>query len=460
MAARGASRSGDAQNDLLMLVGPVIFLLLWSGGYPVAKVALRHIEPFTLLSIRYGAALLILLALFAILRPPVPQRSIELIHIMVVGFLIQGVYFGLSYMSFNFGISVGAIALIVSLQPIVVGLLAPLFIDERVTIWRWIGLMLGLAGAALVIVARSAVEVTSLWGVLTATGALFGMSAAAIYEKRFGNAAHPVTSNVLQYAIGFAVLTPVALQTETLQIDWNLELIGCLGYLVVGNSLIAITLLLAMIRRGGASRVSAFLFLVPPLAALIAWVMIGEVMPPVAWAGFALAAAGVLLATRGGSLVKKGGRTGARQMADKVFPGFDFADTVTPLAASIDSNGHVNVGYYGVFFDQAAGTWLTITACRMNSSSPMAPACSQARPARDISRGAAGRADRHLFPGRGPVAESSARASGHARSPDGRAHRHAGMPLARRRSRDPARRADTRRMSTRNSQQPRRGTIR
>lgn len=45
-------------------------------------------------------------------------------------------------------------------------------------------------------------------------------------------------------------------------------------------------------------------------------------------------------------------------MTDKTFPGFDFADTVTPTAQSMDSNGHVNVGYYGVFFDQAAGTWL------------------------------------------------------------------------------------------------------
>lgn len=39
------------------------------------------------------------------------------------------------------------------------------------------------------------------------------------------------------------------------------------------------------------------------------------------------------------------------------FPGFDFAGTVTPHAESIDVNGHVNVGYYGVFFDQAAEKW-------------------------------------------------------------------------------------------------------
>ena len=71
-----------------------------------------------------------------------------------------------------------------------------------------------------------------------------------------------------------------------------------LAYLVIGNSLIAVTLLLAMIRHGEAARVSALLFMVPPMAALIAWGLIGEAMPPAAWAGMGVAAAGVALATR------------------------------------------------------------------------------------------------------------------------------------------------------------------
>ncbi|MEZ5923339.1 MAG: DMT family transporter [Hyphomicrobiaceae bacterium] len=297
---RSTSADG-AGSAALVLVAPTIFLMLWSGGYAVAKIALKHVEPFTLLSLRYGCALLILLPLFLILRPPVPQRSAQLGHIMFVGFLIQCVYFGLSYVSFWLGASAGAVALIVSLQPIVVGILAPLFVAERVTVWRWIGLLLGLAGAGLVIGSRSAVDAGSLWGVLAAVGALFGMSTAAIYEKRFGINAHPVTSNVLQYGIGFAMLTPIALQIETYRVAWDLEFLAALAYLVVGNSLIALTLLLAMIRRGEASRVSALLFLVPPLAALIAWALVGEVMPPIAWAGLALAAVGVALATRFGS---------------------------------------------------------------------------------------------------------------------------------------------------------------
>lgn len=58
------------------------------------------------------------------------------------------------------------------------------------------------------------------------------------------------------------------------------------------------TLLLAMIRAGEVSRVSALFFLVPPLAALIAWVLIGEVIPLVAWPGIIIAAGGVYIATR------------------------------------------------------------------------------------------------------------------------------------------------------------------
>jgi len=57
-------------------------------------------------------------------------------------------------------------------------------------------------------------------------------------------------------------------------------------------------LLLAMIRVGDVAKVSALFFLVPPLAAVLAWVMLGEVMPPLAWSGMALAGVGVVLATR------------------------------------------------------------------------------------------------------------------------------------------------------------------
>ena len=85
---------------------------------------------------------------------------------------------------------------------------------------------------------------------------------------------------------------------ETMEVNWTWEFTAALAYLVVGNSVIAVGLLLAMIRAGDVSSVSALFFLVPPLAALVAWLLLGEIMPPVAWLGMAAAAIGVFVATR------------------------------------------------------------------------------------------------------------------------------------------------------------------
>jgi drug/metabolite transporter (DMT)-like permease len=158
--------------------------------------------------------------------------------------------------------------------------------------------VLGLIGAALVIVARSEIEVTSAIGLVCAAGALIAMTAGTLYEKRFGLHHHPVTANTIQYLVGFLMVLPLALAVERVEVEWTGEFVLALAYLVIGNSLIAVTLLLAMIRYGEAARVSALLFMVPPMAALIAWGLIGEEMPPAAWAGMAIAAAGVALATR------------------------------------------------------------------------------------------------------------------------------------------------------------------
>lgn len=285
-------------SPLLLKAAPAIFLLFWSGGFAAGKVGLEYTGPFTFLAVRYALVLLILLPLVVVLRPPLPRSPAEWGNLAVVGFLIQGVYFVLGYVALALNISTGAVALIVSLQPILVGLAAPRTSGERVGRWAWVGLGLGLAGAALVILARSAVEALPMLGVLAAIGALGGMTIGTLYEKRFGIAQHPVTANTVQYAAGLVATLPLAFLLEDHTVRWSLPLGLSLLYLIVCNSLIALTLLLMMIRRGEVSRVSALFFLVPPMAALIGWLLLDEQMPPLAWVGLGLAAGGVALATR------------------------------------------------------------------------------------------------------------------------------------------------------------------
>ncbi len=287
-----------ATNPPWLRAAPAIFLLLWSGGFSFAKLGLAHAPPLTLLSLRYGLVLLVLLPLFFALRPPLPRRPRDWGHLIVIGFLLQGTYFSLSYLAFKQGESAGEVALIVSLQPILVALLAPWLAGERVSARRWAGLALGLLGAGLVIIARSAVEAGSTLGILSAVGALVTITFSTLYEKRFGVHQHPVTANLIQYTVGLAVTLPLAWGLETMRVDWSVGLVVALAYLVIGNSLVAITLLLTMVRHGEVARVSALFFLVPPMAALIAWLLIGEDMPLLAWPGMAIAALGVAIASR------------------------------------------------------------------------------------------------------------------------------------------------------------------
>jgi len=140
--------------------------------------------------------------------------------------------------------------------------------------------------------------VSGIFGLLCTFAALLGMTGGTLWEKRFGVTHHPVTANLIQYAVGAVCTVPLALLTEDTTITWNGEFVAVLVYLVVGNSLVSMSLLLAMIRAGEVSRVSALFYLVPPLSALIAWPLLGEAMPPLAWAGMALAAFGVALASR------------------------------------------------------------------------------------------------------------------------------------------------------------------
>lgn len=287
-----------APRPLWLAAAPVIFLTLWSAGFAVAKLGVEHAPPLTLLALRYGLAVAVLLPVALVLRPPLPSARAAA-DVAIVGFLIQVVYFGLCYLAFRAGVSAGGVAIVVCLQPILVALAAPRFVGETVGPRVWAGLALGLAGAALVILGRSAVAAESLWGVALTVGALFGITGGTLWEKRHGRGHHPVVANLIQYAVGAVCTLPMALLLEDVTaIRWDGTFVAVLAYLVLGNSLLAISLLMAMIRAGEVARVSALFYLVPALSALIAWPMLGEAMPPVAWAGMALAGLGVTLANR------------------------------------------------------------------------------------------------------------------------------------------------------------------
>ena len=283
---------------LFWRAAPFIFLIFWSGGYSFAKLGLAHIEPMTLLALRYALVVLALLPFLLRRGTQWPASARHWGAIALTGFLIQCVYFGLAYLAMKRGMNAGTTAIIMSLQPILVAMLSPLLTGRRGGSALWLGLVLGFLGALMVVLSGHAFGPSPWFAVLLAFMALGGITAATLFEKWHGIKTDPVVGGIVQYLVGFAVLMPAAALTETMIIDWQPELFIALAYLVIANSIISIGLYIALLQRGDATRISALLYLVPPLAMIVAWVILGEAITPPALVGFALSAAGVFIVSR------------------------------------------------------------------------------------------------------------------------------------------------------------------
>ncbi|WP_245986978.1 DMT family transporter [Azospirillum thermophilum] len=277
---------------------PAVFVLLWSTGFIGAKFGLPYAEPLTFLLVRLTlvAAVLALAALVA--RAPWPRRPAEIGRIALAGLLVHGVYLSGVFIAISKGVSAGVTALIVGLQPLLTATLSGPLLGERVTGRQWAGLLLGLAGVALVVREKLSVTAASLGGMGFAVAALLGITFGTLYQKRHGGSMDLRSGAAIQYAATALVLAVVAPLVETMHIRWTGEFVFALLWLSGVLSIGAIFLLFALIRRGAAAKVASLFHLTPPVTAVVAWAMFDERLGVTALVGMAVVAAGVAMVNR------------------------------------------------------------------------------------------------------------------------------------------------------------------
>jgi drug/metabolite transporter (DMT)-like permease len=162
---------------------------------------------------------------------------------------------------------------------------------------QWLGLLLGLAGVALVVWEKLSTNI-GLVPVGLAGIALLGITAGTVYQKRFCPSFDLRTGLTIQHIVAASYVGILALALETRHVEWSGDFIFALTWLVLVLSIGAMSLLFLMIRRGAASRTAALFYLVPASTALIAYLLFGERLGWLALCGMALTASGVFLATR------------------------------------------------------------------------------------------------------------------------------------------------------------------
>ena len=174
-------------------------------------------------------------------------------------------------------------------------------VNERASRVQWIGLTIGFAGVALVLSDRLTLAGVEPLALAVNLLALAGITAGTLYQKKHAANVDLRTGSLIQFAASFVLLLlPFAIATETMVVDYTLEFWLALGWSIVALSLVAITLLLVMIRRGRATEVTSLMYLTPPSTAVLAWLMFGEMLGPLAWAGVLVTMAGVALVLTAG----------------------------------------------------------------------------------------------------------------------------------------------------------------
>ncbi|WP_345771550.1 DMT family transporter [Geodermatophilus sabuli] len=286
-------------SPLVRLGGPALFVLLWSTGFVGAKYGLPYAEPFTFLAVRLAVAAVLLVVLALALRSPRPATGTQYGHASAVGVLLHAGYLGGVFYGISVGVPAGVSAVVVSLQPVLVAVLGTRLLGERPTARQWGGLLLGLAGVALVvgpgIAAAGTEDPLPASGVLACVVGLAAGTAGTLYQKRHGDDVPLVWGTAVQYAAASALLLVLAVGTEDTSIRWTGEFVAAFVWLVVFLSLGAVLLLLVLLRRGTAAGVSSLYYLVPPATAVEAYLLFGERLSAVSLAGIAVTTVGVAL---------------------------------------------------------------------------------------------------------------------------------------------------------------------
>lgn len=284
---------------------PALFVVLWSTGFIGAKFGLPYAEPFTFLFIRFVLTLAVLLPLTWLFQAPWPRSPKLYGHVAVTGLLVHAIYLGGVFYAIELGLPAGLASLLVGLQPLLTAALALPLLGERLAARQWLGLLLGLVGITLVLGGKLAPAAGHLFdgfgaGALACVlASLVAISAGTLYQKRFCTGVPLLAGSVIQYLAAGVALGAGALLLESREVTWTTTFAATLAWLVLGLSVAAILLLMALIRRGAASKVASLFYLVPPLTALEAWWLFDETLGTVALAGMAISLTGVVLVSRG-----------------------------------------------------------------------------------------------------------------------------------------------------------------
>ena len=280
----------------LIGIAPWFFVFIWASGFVVAKYAFANSDVIFFLAVRLFIAA-VLLALITLVTGNSLKLTREDFKISIaIGVVLHGLYLGGVWHAISLGATSGVSAVITSLQPVVVSVIGIKLLHEPLKPKQLIGLLIGFAGVLLVVLPKlQTSHDLTITAIIFLALALVGSTSSTLLQKRVGHSIPLLAGTTYQFGAAAVVLMVISLATKRTHLAWNLESSLAMAWAVLVTSIIAILILLWLLNRGSAAKVTSLLYLVPPTTALQAFLLFGEKLNAQGVIGIAMTALGVSL---------------------------------------------------------------------------------------------------------------------------------------------------------------------
>jgi drug/metabolite transporter (DMT)-like permease len=248
--------------------------LLYALGYPIGALAVAAMTPMAALVLRFGLAASILAIWTVLAKAPWP-RGARFGHVVVAGLLIQAVQFCSLYGALQLGSPAVLGAVAIAMNPVTTAILGAVFLREPLGPQRLAALALGV----IAVLAACAGRLMSAHGVdpviLLLMLALLGLSAGGVYQQRFCGGVDFRAMSAMQNAVALVPAAALAILTPFSVHDATKATIAVSG-MVLLNATLAVSLYLRAINTHGAAAVAMLFAVIPAVAAVLSWLMLGQ----------------------------------------------------------------------------------------------------------------------------------------------------------------------------------------
>lgn len=297
LAARPYRRSGRLRALAVLVLLEAALVVCWSAGFIGVRFASDHAPIFLILLWRSLVSGLVLLP-FALAMGP-RMRSRDIAFQLLLGALAMAGYLSGFALAISLGVPTGLVALITDMLPLAVALLSWPILGQALTGRQWVGSFIGLAGV--VIASGWSVDMgdVPLWAYGLPVLGTLSLALATLLQKRSPVNAMPVYQSLsIQCLSAAAIFAVLAWHEGGVLPVMDAGFAGGIVWLVFVATFGAWSLYYLALRKSSPARVTAILYLSPPVTMIWAWLMFAE---PLSWMmalGLVVSLAGILIVAK------------------------------------------------------------------------------------------------------------------------------------------------------------------